>query len=76
MTVFGAIVAALLRKVNAFAEVKTLVADVEVKEQALVKDAEGEVKAILAYAKASVEEVETKVETEVKTLRDELVTKI
>ena len=64
--VFGAITAALLRKVQSFlAEVKALVAEVTAVEHKLVAEAEAEIKAI-----------ETKVGTEVETLRNDLVERI
>lgn len=77
MTIFGAITAALLRKVSAFVtECRKLVAEATAVEEKIVGTAKAKVKAIIAQAKAEEKQVVTQVKTEVGVLKEDLVSKI
>ena len=80
MTVFGATVAAIVRKANAFLtecrRCRSLVATVKAQEVKIVTTAKTEVNDELAAAKRRVELIELKAKYEVDTLRNDLIEQI
>lgn len=77
MTIFGAIIAAIVRKAKAFlAECRTLVGEAKAVEQKIVSTAKADVSAIIAKAKAEEKAVVEKTKTEVEILRNDLIEKI
>lgn len=74
MTVFGAIVTAISRKIHAFiSEVRVLVAKAKAIEKELVETAEADVRVVIARAKAEEKSIVTKVKAETTKLKNELV---
>jgi uncharacterized protein YlxP (DUF503 family) len=77
MTVFGAILSAILRKAQAFLnECRALVASAKTVEKRIVVAAENDVRDVLASAEFSIARIKGKSSSEVKNLRENLVASI